>query len=116
MLKNFERGDISSFSSSDIRMALVGQGCTYKIDDIENALKFLSTQPFSILQKQNDKYFLTDRIESILKKSVYYSKRLIKWVVEYKQDLKLSQLCLLRCYTRTTGGYAASATPKFAYG
>ncbi len=67
-LKNFERSGITSFSSDTIRIALVGRGFTFEIDEIENALKFLSAAPFSILQKQNDEYSLIGNIESTLKK------------------------------------------------
>ncbi|MDI6855919.1 MAG: hypothetical protein QMD21_03940 [Candidatus Thermoplasmatota archaeon] len=70
ILKHFEKANIATFSGNDLRIALLGQGCNYDIDEIENALKFLSTKPFSILQKQHDKYSPTDNIDSILKKVV----------------------------------------------
>lgn len=67
-LKNFERSGITSFSNNIIRIALVGQSYTYETDEIDNALKFLSLAPFSILRKQNDEYSLTGDIDSTLKK------------------------------------------------
>lgn len=58
----------TSFSSRELHIAYSWQGLNYESDEIENALKFLSVAPFSILQKQNDEYSLTGDIESILKK------------------------------------------------
>lgn len=58
----------TSFSSRELRIAYSWQGLNYESDEIENALKFLSVAPFSILQKQNEEYSLTGDIESILKK------------------------------------------------
>ena len=57
-----------SFSSKELHIAYSWQGLDYESDEIENALKFLSVAPFSILQKQNDEYSLTEDIDSILKK------------------------------------------------
>lgn len=57
-----------SFSSQELHNAYLWQGLNYESDEIENALKFLSVVPFSILQRQNDKYSLTGDIEFILKK------------------------------------------------
>jgi hypothetical protein len=68
ILKNFEKANIPTFSANNIRIALLGQGVNYDVDEIENALKFLSVVPFNILQMQNDEYSLTGDIESILKK------------------------------------------------
>ncbi len=67
-LKNFEKSGITSFPSTTMQVALVGQGQIYKTDEIENALRFLSTAPFCVLQKQKEKYSLIGNIESILKK------------------------------------------------
>lgn len=58
----------TSFSSRELYIAFSWQGLNYEPDEIENALKFLSVAPFSILQKQNDEYSLTGDIEYILKK------------------------------------------------
>jgi len=58
-LINFEKSGITLFSNNTIRIALVGQGYNYESDEVENALKFLSTAPFNILQKQNYEYSLT---------------------------------------------------------
>jgi DNA-directed RNA polymerase delta subunit len=58
----------TSFSSRELHIAYSWQGLSYESDEIENALKFLSVAPFSILQKQNDEYSLTGDIEFILKK------------------------------------------------
>lgn len=58
----------TSFSSQELHNAYSWQGLNYESDEVENALKFLSVAPFSILQKQNDGYSLTGDIESILKK------------------------------------------------
>lgn len=58
----------TSFSSQELHIAYSWQGLNYESDEIENALKFLSVAPFSVLQKQNDEYSLTGDIESILKK------------------------------------------------
>ena len=68
VLKNFEKVDINRFSSNDLRNALVGRGLTCGVDEVEDALKFLSTYPVNILQKQDDKYFLTANIDLILRK------------------------------------------------
>jgi len=68
ILKNFEKANILTFSGNDLRIALLGQGLNYEADEIDNALKFLSTQPFSVLRKQDDEYSLTDKVDSILKK------------------------------------------------
>jgi len=68
ILKHFEKANITTFSSNNLRIALLGQGLDYGVEEIENALKFLSTNPFSILQKQDDKYSPTGSIGSILKK------------------------------------------------
>jgi len=57
-----------SFSSRELHIAYSWQGLDYESDEIENALKFLSSAPFSILKKQNDEYSLTGDIDSILKK------------------------------------------------
>ncbi len=57
-----------SFSSRELHIAYSWQGLDYEPDEIENALKFLSVAPISILKKQNDEYSLTDDIDSILKK------------------------------------------------
>ena len=58
----------TSFSSQELHSAYSWQRLNYESDEIENALKFLSVAPFSILQKQNDEYSLIGDIESILKK------------------------------------------------
>lgn len=58
----------TSFSNQELHIAYSWQGLKYESDEIENALKFLSVAPFSILQKQNEEYSLTGDIESILKK------------------------------------------------
>lgn len=58
----------TSFSSRELHIAYSWQRPNYESDEIENALKFLSVAPFSILQKQNDEYSLTGDIETILKK------------------------------------------------
>jgi len=58
----------TSFSSRELHTAYLWQGLNYESDEIEKALKFLSVAPFSVPQKQNDEYSLTDDIESILKK------------------------------------------------
>ncbi|MEM3829533.1 MAG: hypothetical protein QXP36_10020 [Conexivisphaerales archaeon] len=58
----------TSFSNQELHTAYSWQGLNYESDEIENALKFLSSVPFSILQKQNDKYSLTGDIASILRK------------------------------------------------
>ncbi|MHC1623802.1 MAG: restriction endonuclease FokI C-terminal domain-containing protein [Candidatus Methanospirareceae archaeon] len=86
ILKHFEKANVAPFSGNNLRIALLGQGLNYGIDEIENALKFLSTKPFSILQKQDDKYSPTGNIDSILKKLVYYYKHSTKWVVEYERS------------------------------
>lgn len=58
----------TSFSCQNLHNAYSWQGLNYESDEIENALKFLSTAPFNIIQKQNDDYSLTGDIESILKR------------------------------------------------
>jgi len=58
----------TSFSSQELYIAYSWQGLNYESDEIENALKFLSVAPFGIVEKQNAEYFLTDDIETILKK------------------------------------------------
>ncbi|MBM4339528.1 MAG: hypothetical protein FJ110_08275 [Deltaproteobacteria bacterium] len=58
----------TSFSSQGLHNAYSWQSLNYESDEIENALKFLSVAPFSILQKQNDEYTLTGDIDSLLKK------------------------------------------------
>ena len=58
----------TSFSSLQLHGVYSWQGLNYETGDIENALKFLSAAPFSILKKQNDEYSLTGDIDSILKK------------------------------------------------
>ena len=68
ILSDIKRIRKTSFSSQDLHNAYSWQGLNYELDEIENALKFLSEVPFNILQKQNDKYHLTGDIESILKK------------------------------------------------
>ncbi|GAI48237.1 unnamed protein product, partial [marine sediment metagenome] len=57
-----------SFSSQELHIHYSWQRLNYEYDEIEDALKFLSVSPFSVLQKQNDKYSLTGDIETILKK------------------------------------------------
>lgn len=57
----------TSFSSQELHIAYSWQVPNYESDEIENALKFLSAAPFSVLQKRNDGYSLTGDIESILK-------------------------------------------------
>lgn len=59
----------TSFSSHALHNAYLWQGLNYEPDEIENALKFLSTAPFNILQKQDNEYSLTGDIESLLKKT-----------------------------------------------
>lgn len=68
ILKNFEKAGIASFSKDTLRTALIARGNIFAIDDIDNALKILSTTPFSILQKQNDEYSLTRDFEFIQRK------------------------------------------------
>lgn len=68
VLSDIKRTRKNSCSSRDLHNAYSWQGLNYEIDDIENALKFLSVEPFSILRKQDDKYSLMSDIESILKK------------------------------------------------
>lgn len=58
----------TSFSSQELHIAYSWQELNYESDEIGNALKFLSTAPFSILQKQNNEYSLMGDIEFILKK------------------------------------------------
>jgi len=58
----------TSFSSQELHIAYSWQGLDYEVDKIETALDFLSTAPFSILQKQTEEYSLTNNIEFILKK------------------------------------------------
>jgi len=58
----------TSFSVLELHIAYSWQGFNYESDEIENALKFLSVAPFSVLQKQDDNYSLTGDIEFILKK------------------------------------------------
>lgn len=58
----------TSFSVQELHIAYSWQDLNYESNEIENALKFLSVAPFSVLQKQNDEYSLTGDIESILKK------------------------------------------------
>lgn len=58
----------TSFSSRELYSAYSWQGLNYEPDEIENALKFLSVAPFSVLQKQNGEYSLTNDIGSTLKK------------------------------------------------
>lgn len=58
----------TSFSSRELHSAYSWQGFNYKSDEIGNALEFLSTVPFSFLQKQNDIYSLTGEIDSVLNK------------------------------------------------
>ena len=67
ILKNFEKAGKALFSKDTMHTVLIAQGNIFAINDIENALKFLSTTPFSILQKQNDEYSLTSDFESIEK-------------------------------------------------
>ena len=68
ILKNFEKAGMDSFSKDTLRTALIAQGNIFAINVVETALKFLSTTPFSILQKQNDEYSLTSDFESIQRK------------------------------------------------
>jgi len=58
----------TSFSSQELHIAYSWQGLDYEVDKIETALDFLSTAPFSILQKQTEEYSLTNNIEFILKR------------------------------------------------
>lgn len=58
----------NSFSSRELHIAYSWQSLNYESNEIENALKFLSVAPFSILQKQNDEYILSGDIDSLLKK------------------------------------------------
>jgi hypothetical protein len=58
----------TSCSSRGLYDAYSWQGLNYGPDEIENALKFLSVAPFSVLQKQNGEYSLTNDIGSTLKK------------------------------------------------
>ena len=44
----------------------MGKGLNYNVDEVEDALKFL-THPLNILQKQDNTYSLTDNIDLILK-------------------------------------------------
>ncbi len=57
-----------SFSIQELHIAYSWQKLNYELDEIKNALRFLSTTPFNLLQKQDEKYYLTGDIESILKK------------------------------------------------
>ena len=68
VLKNFEKSNITSFTSEHLRIALVGQGISCEINDIEKSLKFLSDVPFQILKKQVSEYVLPDDMNTILKK------------------------------------------------
>jgi len=68
LLSDIKRTRKTSFSSRELHSAYLWQGLNYKFDEIENAFEFLSTVPFSILQKQNDSYSLTGEIDSVLKK------------------------------------------------
>ena len=65
ILKNFEKAGKALFSKDTMHTVLIAQGNIFAINDVETALKFLSTTPFSILQKQNDEYSLTSDFESI---------------------------------------------------
>ncbi len=58
----------TSFSPGELHTAYQWQRPSYGLDDIEGALKFLSTPPLRVLQKRDNEYSLTDNIESILKK------------------------------------------------
>lgn len=58
----------TSFSCRELQIAYSWQRLNYESDEIDNALKFLSTAPFNIIQKQNDDYSLSGDIESILKR------------------------------------------------
>ena len=68
ILSDIKLTRIISFSSRELHIAYSWHGLDYESDEIENALKFLSVAPFSVLQKQGDEYSLTGDIESILKK------------------------------------------------
>lgn len=68
ILSDIKKTRKTSFSSQELHSAYSWQGLDYESDEIENALKFLSVAPFSVLQKQNDEYFLTCDIQVILKK------------------------------------------------
>jgi len=68
ILKNFEKNGITSFTSETIRIALIGQGITCDLDDIEKSLKFLSEVPFQILQKHQDEYSLICNMDTMLKR------------------------------------------------
>jgi hypothetical protein len=52
----------------DLYRAYSWQGLDYQNEEIENALSFMSTQPFQIFQEQGENYVLTDDIEPILHK------------------------------------------------
>lgn len=58
----------TSFSIQELHIAYSWQGLNYEVDDIDNALKFLSTTPFNILEKRDEMYVVTGNIESIFKK------------------------------------------------
>lgn len=68
ILSDIKRIRKTSFSSQDLHNAYSWQGLNYELDEIENALKFLSAVPFNMIQKQNDKYHLTGDIEFIIRK------------------------------------------------
>lgn len=57
-----------SFTSDELQIAYQWQGLNYEIDEIENALRFLSTTPFVILRNEDRKYILTDELNIILRK------------------------------------------------
>ncbi|HDN83760.1 MAG TPA: winged helix-turn-helix transcriptional regulator [Candidatus Altiarchaeales archaeon] len=67
VLKNFKKANITRFSGNELHKVLVGgKGLNYNVDEVEDALKFL-THPLNILQKQDNTYSLTDNIDLILK-------------------------------------------------
>ncbi|PJB21941.1 MAG: hypothetical protein CO114_02710 [Euryarchaeota archaeon CG_4_9_14_3_um_filter_38_12] len=68
ILSDIESIGKPSFSSRELHIAYSWQKLNYEVDEIEKALKFLSSPPFSVLQKQDDEYYLTSDINSILKK------------------------------------------------
>lgn len=68
VLRNFENNMINSFSAEQIRIALIGQGKKYELNDIENCLNFLSSPPFDILKQTDSDFSFSISMGIIFKK------------------------------------------------
>jgi len=57
-----------SFTIKELYNLYQWQGLNYNIEQIENALNFLSTPPITIIKREEEKHFVSDDMNAIIKK------------------------------------------------